>query len=572
MVREMLKSPDLPEGWIHVEFKDVIEVNPRKSVDLNPDDFVTFVPMAAVSEVTGTIAEPQQRHLREVNKGFTHFVNNDVLFAKITPSMENGKSAVATNLESGVGFGSTEFHVLRSKGKVLPAYIWNFIRQSSFRTEAQKVMSGAVGQQRVPSDYLKTHKLPLPPLEEQARICKKISDLLARTEKSRQELSRVPALITKLKSQLLHNALSGNLTAKWRKEGFNGGWSDEDITRLKSRREKYQKSKKGARLKDANSIERARNGRLPESWVTCSISDVADLRTGYAFKSQWFSDTGVSIVRGVNVAPGRIDWNDRRKIPEVLAKEYQSYSLTQGDIVLAMDRPLISTGLKIAVVGEEDEGALLVQRVANPRPTEFVMSRFLFLIMCGPTFIAQIQANSTGSDLPHISGNDILTTEIVLPPLIEQAEIIRRYDEISHWINLTQVNYQAAVTLIPDLNSSILKKAFLGELLPQNPADEPAGSMMSRVVPIKAASSAPRAQMPKKQDSQVTNDPKISLIQDSATWPENGLPFEQLAKRHSFKNDVMRDALFALMTGESPKLKQVFDVNTECMHIMLVKK
>ncbi|MFC3324425.1 restriction endonuclease subunit S [Mesorhizobium cantuariense] len=111
---------ELPKGWAQVTFEDVVEINPRKSVDLEPDDNVTFVPMAAVNEISGTIVNGVSRPLREVNKGFTQFAEDDVIFAKITPSMENGKSAVATDLENGIGFGSTEFHVFRSYGAVLP--------------------------------------------------------------------------------------------------------------------------------------------------------------------------------------------------------------------------------------------------------------------------------------------------------------------------------------------------------------------------------------------------------------------------------------------------------------------
>ncbi|HCE21058.1 MAG TPA: type I restriction endonuclease subunit S, partial [Hyphomonas sp.] len=132
----------LPKGWLQVAFEDVAEINPRKSVDLERDESVTFVPMAAVNEVSGTIVEGVSRPLHEVNQGYTQFANGDVIFAKITPSMENGKSAVAIGLENGIGFGSTEFHVLRSRGAVLPEYLWRFVRQKAFREDAQKVMSG----------------------------------------------------------------------------------------------------------------------------------------------------------------------------------------------------------------------------------------------------------------------------------------------------------------------------------------------------------------------------------------------------------------------------------------------
>ncbi|MGO4319925.1 restriction endonuclease subunit S, partial [Agrobacterium sp. MCAB5] len=125
-----------------------------------------------------------------VSKGFTQFVDDDVIFAKITPSMENGKSAVARRVVNATGFGSTEFHVLRSTGAVVPEYLWRFVRRQEFRDNAQQVMSGAVGQQRVPAEYLKSHLLPLPPLPEQRLIVAKADRLINQTMQARAELAQ----------------------------------------------------------------------------------------------------------------------------------------------------------------------------------------------------------------------------------------------------------------------------------------------------------------------------------------------------------------------------------------------
>jgi type I restriction enzyme S subunit len=93
----------------------------------DPDTPVSFIPMAAVDEIEAKIARRETKTFQEVSKGFTPFRENDVLFAKITPSMENGKAAIATDLENGLGFGSTEFHVLRPTDHLSPDYLlWLF--------------------------------------------------------------------------------------------------------------------------------------------------------------------------------------------------------------------------------------------------------------------------------------------------------------------------------------------------------------------------------------------------------------------------------------------------------------
>ena len=162
----------LPETWVEVRLTDVCELNPRLAADerLDNDAAVTFVPMSAVDETVGVISKPEVRTFVEVTKGYTNFRERDVLFAKVTPCMENGKAAIATDLENGLGFGSTEFHVLRPTEAVLPEYVFSFIRQQAFRDRAASAFVGTGGLQRVPPDFLTRVKLPLPTLPEQQRI------------------------------------------------------------------------------------------------------------------------------------------------------------------------------------------------------------------------------------------------------------------------------------------------------------------------------------------------------------------------------------------------------------------
>ena len=163
-----------------VALADVCEINPRlsKAHPLSDDTDVSFVPMAALDETEGAILVRHVRPFSEVKKGYTSFRDNDVLLAKITPCMENGKAAVARDLHGSYGFGSTEFHVLRATPRVLPEWIFYFVRREPFRAEAKRNFTGTAGQQRVPSSFLQAVKIPLPPLPEQRRIV----DLLSRAE------------------------------------------------------------------------------------------------------------------------------------------------------------------------------------------------------------------------------------------------------------------------------------------------------------------------------------------------------------------------------------------------------
>src|SRR5687768_9104535 len=145
-----------PEGWELVRLSDVIELNPAKPASdaLAPTADVSFVPMPAVDADAGAILTPQRRPFAEVRKGFTAFRDGDVILAKITPCFENGKAAIVRQMVNGLGFGSTEFHVLRPTSAALAEYLYHFVRQESFRREGESEMTGSVGQKRVPAEFV----------------------------------------------------------------------------------------------------------------------------------------------------------------------------------------------------------------------------------------------------------------------------------------------------------------------------------------------------------------------------------------------------------------------------------
>ena len=201
------------EEWGLTRLTKICKINPSKSeIKRLPDDIqVTFVPMTAVSEISGRIEKPEVRLLGEVRKGYTYFRENDVLFAKITPCMENGKAAIARNLVNGIGFGSTEFHVLRPLGSVLPEWIFYYIRQKSFRDYAAKYMTGSVGQQRVPVQFLKNVKIPLPPIEEQKKMVVYLCNIKETIESLRKLQQSTDEELEKLVPAILDKAFKGRL-------------------------------------------------------------------------------------------------------------------------------------------------------------------------------------------------------------------------------------------------------------------------------------------------------------------------------------------------------------------------
>lgn len=173
---------------------EVCVINPKGKL-LDDDYDVSFVPMQSVSE-DGTVDVTTIRKYGEVKKGFTNFRDGDILFAKITPCMENGKGCIVNDLKNGIGFGSTEFHVLRPKLELVTSeWIYYLTSWPEFRKECEKNMTGSAGQKRVPKTFLENYQIDIPSLNEQKKITgqlDKVRDLIA---KRRAQLDKLDLLV-----------------------------------------------------------------------------------------------------------------------------------------------------------------------------------------------------------------------------------------------------------------------------------------------------------------------------------------------------------------------------------------
>ena len=159
--------------WQMVELSDICEINPSKEElnNLSLQTEVSFVPMSNLREKQIFFDPFETRFISEVINGYTYFRDGDVLLAKITPCFENGKSGIAKKLVNSIGFGSTEFIVLRpNTQKIITELIYYFVSDLKFIVNGQKLLTGSAGQKRLPVDFVRTYKIPLPPIEVQREI------------------------------------------------------------------------------------------------------------------------------------------------------------------------------------------------------------------------------------------------------------------------------------------------------------------------------------------------------------------------------------------------------------------
>lgn len=163
-------------NWQMVELGKVCDINPKKSEIKNmPESMdVAFVPMSDINENNISFSHKETKKLSEVYSGYTYFKNGDVLLSKVTPCFENGKAGLASNLTNGIGFGSSEFYVLRAKESVLPQWVYICIKEPKFQEQGKNSMTGTGGLQRIPKDFIQNWKIPLPDLKTQHQIISEI--------------------------------------------------------------------------------------------------------------------------------------------------------------------------------------------------------------------------------------------------------------------------------------------------------------------------------------------------------------------------------------------------------------
>ena len=179
---------EIPDGWVWTRISNICIINPRSTL---PDEMtVSFVPMPLIQEGFESSHKAETKLWRQVKKGFTHFCENDIGIAKITPCFENRKSVIFRDLHNGFGAGTTELHILRViHGSVVPEYVLWFAKTDDFINSGVRTFSSAVGQQRISKDYILNYLIPLPPYTEQYRICNQVSAAMNMIQRIEANLS-----------------------------------------------------------------------------------------------------------------------------------------------------------------------------------------------------------------------------------------------------------------------------------------------------------------------------------------------------------------------------------------------
>jgi type I restriction enzyme S subunit len=455
----MMERYELPDGWKWSTLGECCQVNYRDPAlrKISDDTLVSFVPMAAVYADQGLIANPVDRPFSEVRKGFTPFSAGDVIFAKITPSMENGKAAIATGLTNGFGFGSTEFHVMRPKECVIAEWVFHFIRQQAFRDKAKASFTGTAGQLRVPEKFILNADIPLPPVSEQQRIVTKIGSLFAQSRVARTALERVPALMSQFRRAMLASAFRGELV--------EADLNDEPASFL-LKRIREARTQSGYK-KTIEPVDTSNLPEPPEGWVWVRFEELLfELKNGHFSKAPAFEPPGIPILRISAVRPLSVKLDEPRFFRGDF-DDVSHYELRNGDLLFTRYNGSLNLVGVCGMVRGLDELMIYPDKLIRARFFENTVSpaylEFYFASDFPRSIIEDKAKSSAGQQ--GISGKDLKDVPVPLPPLAEQQRIAARIEALFARADIIEQATSVSLRRAEQIDQSVLARAFRGELV-----------------------------------------------------------------------------------------------------------
>jgi len=400
--------------WDAMPLGEVCTIKPPKSearAKLAAGDEVSFAPMEDLGIGVKYLQPHRTRPLGQVSGSYTYFADGDVLLAKITPCFENGKLGVARGLTNGVGFGSSEYIVLRPSPTLDAEFLYYYLARPAFLEEGTRTMTGAVGHKRVTKEFVESYPIPLPPLGEQRRIV-----------------------------TILDEAFEGIATAKANAE-----------RNLQNARDVLSASKRD--------VFRS----LISKFGIDHLGAICDFENGDRGKNypgkQHRVAHGVPFINAGHLDEEGLDFTAMDYISTERFNLLGNGKIRPGDILFCLRGSLG----KFASVGDLARGAIASSLVIL-RPTQRLDTDFLLAFLSSHQCADQIELLKGGAAQPNLGAKDLKRFEIPLPPLPAQRAVADQMLELQMQTRMVESIYQRKLTALDELKQSLLHQAFSGQL------------------------------------------------------------------------------------------------------------
>lgn len=421
----------VPSTWSISRLRFHVKINPAKSElrGLSKDTTVSFVPMEAIGEYGGLRLE-QTRALEDVANGYTYFKNGDVVIAKITPCFENGKGSIVDELENGIGFGTTELHVLRPSSSLDRDYLFYLTISHAFRNIGASYMYGAGGQKRVPDNFIRDFLHPIPPISEQRAIAAFLDRETARIDEVIEKKQRQIELLQEKRSALVSHVVTKGLDP-------NAPMKDSGIEWL---------------------------GEIPAHWEAVRFKRCVEFITsGPRGWAKFFSDDGDLFIRIANLSRNSIDLDltDVQHVVPPIGAEAIRTGVRAGDILISITADLGS----VAVVPNQVGTAYISQHIALARPmNKRAHPRWLGFSIFSESCRNQLRALGYGGTKVQLGLEDVQNLILCMPPRDEQDRIVSWLDTEFYKQSMVTQKIHNSVTMLLEYRTALISAAVTGKI------------------------------------------------------------------------------------------------------------
>ncbi len=397
--------------------------------------------------------------------------------------------------------------------RILNDYAYYFLQSKYLQINSRAKGSGTP---HVDPDLLWNYPFPIPPTNEQHRIVAKIEELFSELDKGIESLKTAREQLKVYRQALLKHAFEGKLTEQWRKDNADKlETADQLLERIKHEREaRYQQQledwkaavtqwevegkegKKPRKPKNSqpfvgiiNKDELMGTRNFPDGWLLTQVDSVSDILSGYAFKSKDFCSDGVPVIKIANVSYGEFVEKTQEYLPIDFLERAKEFVVSPGDVLIALTRPITNNQTKVCEYPADAPVGLLNQRVACLKNIH-INEQYLLLYANSVKFREAIRSKFSETLQPNLSPKDLSLTTLPLCSLSEQQEVVTILATQLSVLDQQEVGMAASLQRSEALRQSILKKAFSGQLVPQDPNDEPASVLLERIAKEKEQAAA----------------------------------------------------------------------------------
>jgi type I restriction enzyme S subunit len=392
---------------------------------------------------------------------------------------------------------------LRLRPGILPTYLFHFFKSADYWGQINQKKKGT-GQPGVNSTILATLRVPIAPANEQSRIVEALDSYLTRLDAATEGLKRVEANLRRYRTSVLKAAVEGHLVpteaelAKKEKREYEPAsvllerilkerrhrWEQAELVKMKTKGEVPRNDTWKDKYEEPSAPDTSELPELPEGWCWASWAQIGMSQNGRPFPSSEYQQTGVRLLRPGNLhVSGQVVWNDEntRCLPERWADEFPSHLIHPGELVMNLTAQSLKDEFlgRVCITGP-GERCLLNQRIARLHPV-LVRARYLLWVFKSPVFRRFVDGLNTGSLIQHMFTSQLAECVLPLAPLAEQDRIVEKVEDALSVDEHLQETIDGAVERITRLRQSILRWAFEGKLVDQDPNDEPASVLLERI-------------------------------------------------------------------------------------------